>query len=94
MWKMSFSCLQLACRILKDKKTLLDSPKFRDIRISDDATLSQLEFLKGLRRELKFRQNRGELDITIKYVKGESVIVNVHDDVLNWRQSVYPESKN
>lgn len=40
IWKIGFYCPQLARRILRNKKSLLGSPEFCDIEISDDATIS------------------------------------------------------
>lgn len=74
-WKLGFSNPQVVTKILRNKKILVGHRDFRRVRISDDITPLQRSQLKSLRDELRTRQERGEMDITIKYIRGEPTIV-------------------
>lgn len=65
--------------VLKNKNKLTNS-EFRRIKIFDDQTPAQRDYLGGLRNELKRRIDSGEKDITIKYVKGQPSIVKVTEE--------------
>lgn len=65
-----------ACkRVLRNKNKLSTSP-FRGISIQDDKTPKQLAYLRDLREELKSRLDAGEMDLTIKYIRGVPTIVS------------------
>lgn len=74
-WKICFSCPQIVSRILRNKNALLGHHDFRKVKISDDTTPMQRKHLQDLRDELKTRKERGEKNITIKYIRGEPTIV-------------------
>jgi hypothetical protein len=59
-------------RILRNKKRLPKPGK-----IKSDLTPTQLRHLKDLRDELKSRQNGGEADLTIKYIRGCPQIIKI-----------------
>lgn len=46
-----------------------------NIKISDDKTPSQREYLNNVRLALKRRIDAGEQDLTIRYIKGVPTIV-------------------
>lgn len=60
--------------ILRNKNKLINSP-YKAIKIFDDQTPMQREFLESKRTELKTRTDLGENNITIKYLKGIPTIV-------------------
>lgn len=64
-------------KILKNKKKLLNT-KYKKLSIFNDQTPKQRDFLTQIRNELKDRIDKGEKDITIKYVNGSPTIVNVN----------------
>lgn len=65
-----------ATKIFKMVKRL-GNTKYSGVTIRNDLTPMQLARLKDLKAELDRRKNDGELDITIKYVKGIPQIVKV-----------------
>jgi hypothetical protein len=73
--KVSLSNDLIAKEVLRNKNKLINSDLPRSISISDDKTPKQLEYLKNLRTELQLRRDNGEDNITIKYVKGISSII-------------------
>lgn len=56
--------------ILRNKNKLLDSASLKGLRICDDKTKMEIDFLEELRTDLKRRQDAGERDLTIKYYRG------------------------
>lgn len=62
--------------ILRMKNNLAGTP-FKHVTIKDDKTPQQIEYLNGLRAELKERIDSGETHLTIKYVKGIPTITNI-----------------
>lgn len=73
--KVRFSCNSAPLHILRNKVKLRSSP-FKDISIQDDKTPEQQNHLAQLRAELKRRHDDGDLDCTIKYVKGSPTIIS------------------
>lgn len=76
-----------AAKNILRQKNKLRGTEFGSVTIRDDKTPRQLEYLNHLRSELKSRQDSGEEDITIKYVKGIPKIIsstakNHHHDSL------------
>lgn len=61
--------------ILRNKARLLEDRKLKEFRIHDDKTKSQQDQLEELRKELQRRKDAGEVNLTIKYVKGFPQIV-------------------
>lgn len=74
--KISFSNADIVQKILKGKKSLHGSSRFRDIIIRDDKTKNQVAELNALRAELRRRQNDGETNLTIKYDRGRPIITS------------------
>lgn len=64
--KVFFDSNETVKTILRNKK----NADLKGVRIFPDQTLHQQKTIKELRNELKLRQENGESDITIKYVKG------------------------
>ncbi|WP_219823849.1 hypothetical protein, partial [Enterobacter cloacae complex sp. CH23B] len=48
----------------------------KKLYIKDDSTLKQREYLSKLRDELNSRLDRGEKDLTIKFIKGIPSIIS------------------
>ncbi|KAK5644971.1 hypothetical protein RI129_006271 [Pyrocoelia pectoralis] len=63
-----------AKNVLRNKPKILN--KFRDYRIASDQTPSQRNYINELRRTLLSRQEKGETNITIKYIHGIPKIVS------------------
>lgn len=61
-----------AINVLKSKHNL---PSNSEIRINSDLTPMQRDYLNSLRNQLKQRQDKGESDITIKYIRGTPTII-------------------
>lgn len=57
-------------------KTRLQTSEFRNVSVRDDKTPGEFRLLENLREQLKSRQDAGEVDIGIKYVKGVPAIVH------------------
>ncbi|KAJ2941709.1 hypothetical protein O0L34_g10517 [Tuta absoluta] len=67
--KIIFKSRQDARKVLKNKT------KCKDVRIYDDKTPKQMQELEELRQRLKVRLEKGEVDLTIKFINGEPKIV-------------------
>lgn len=61
---------------LRAQSKLRHSPDFKDLRFTSDRTIKQREQMALLRKELKARLEKGEIDIIIKYTKGNPQIIN------------------
>lgn len=61
--------------VLKNKKKLQSHSTFNSIRISSDKTSQQRNHFNSIRRELDERKSNGELDLSIRYVRGSPTIV-------------------
>lgn len=61
---------------LRNKNKLLREKKFNKVIVTDDKTPKQLSHLKALREELKDRVDKGEKDLTIKYIQNIPQIIN------------------
>lgn len=72
MLKVVFKSRRVAVKALSNKQKL---PK--PLRMYNDQTPKQREALQALRAELLARQEKGETDITIKYVKGVPKIIKL-----------------
>lgn len=72
--KVVFNNIMTPKNILRNKSALL-STEFKSITIRDDKTPEEICFLNSLREQLKTRKSAGEVDITIKYIKGVPSIV-------------------
>lgn len=73
--KAVFSNSATCKRVLRSKNRLAGT-QFRNVSIQDDRTPAQLAHLQELRNELKRRMDAGEVNITIKYVRGIPTIVS------------------
>lgn len=62
-----------ALQVLKSKAVIIN--RNNNIKISDDKTPSQREYLNNVRLALKRRIDAGEQDLTIRYIKGVPTIV-------------------
>lgn len=62
---------ECAIEILKNKS------KLSDVRVFNDQTPKQREDLRALRETLKVRQEQGESDLTIKYIRGVPKIIQL-----------------
>lgn len=59
------------------KKLLVNRNKLQDgLKIFSDQTPTQQNYMKKLREELKQRQDKGETNLTIKYINGTPSIIN------------------
>lgn len=67
--KIVFKSRQDARKVLKNKA------KSRNARIYDDKTPIQMRELEEMRQRLKIRLDKGEVDLTIKFINGEPKIV-------------------
>lgn len=74
--RVTFNNLILPKALLRNKAALLSSP-FGNVTLRDDKTQRELRLLDSLRRQLKTRQDAGELNLTIKYVRGQPAIVSI-----------------
>lgn len=74
--KVSFSSSASALQILKSKNKI-DKSKYPAIAMRADLTVYQRKYMSELRAELDLRKQRGEDDITIRYVKGNPAIVKI-----------------
>lgn len=72
--KVVLSNSHVAKNILKSKNALAGT-RFKNVRIQDDKTPKQIEFLNTVRTELKERLDAGETDLTIKYKNGIPTII-------------------
>lgn len=75
--KLTFSNPEIASTILRNKTSLQGNQKYHNIRIQDDKTRAQISTLNAAREELKRRQDLGDTDITIKYIKGTPTVVSL-----------------
>lgn len=73
--KVTFSNSHDVGLILRSQKKLSSNSSFKDLRFVSDRTRKQKEFMSALRTELNHRRDKGESDISIKYVKGIPCIV-------------------
>lgn len=73
--KLCFSDPKIPLTLLRNK-VKLSVTHFKEITLSDDKTPQQLRQLAELRKELKQRQENGDSNCTIKYVKGIPLIVS------------------
>lgn len=73
--RVTFSNPEIVQTILRNKVSLVGNPRFRTIKIQDDKTKGQISHLNILREELKRRQDAGEKNLTIKYIKQVPTIV-------------------
>lgn len=71
---------QITTRNVLKRKSALMNTSFSKINIRADLTPKQQQQLSMVRAELRRRIEGGEQDITIKYVKGTPIIVNVKDN--------------
>lgn len=78
--KVSFNNREAAISVLRNKSILRSNLKFSKITISDDKTPAQLAELNHRRDELKQRIEKGETDLTIKYIRGSPIIVNTKEN--------------
>lgn len=62
------------CKNILRNKHKLNNMAHKNIKITDDKTPNQLKHLNNLREELKNRISAGEINLTIKYIKGIPVI--------------------
>lgn len=73
--RVTFNNIILPKTLLRNKAVLL-STDFKNVLIKDDKTLIELQLLESLRKQLKARQDAGESDLTIKYVRGQPTIIS------------------
>nr|CAI5826344.1 unnamed protein product [Callosobruchus analis] len=73
--KVRFASPAVAKAILQKINALSSHPLFKTVMIVDDKTPAQQKQLLNLHEELKRRRSSGEIDITIKYIKGTPKIV-------------------
>lgn len=73
--KVAFSNPEIVQTVLRNKASLVGNPRFRTIKIQDDKSREQLSSLNTLRTELKRRQDAGERNLTIKYIRQVPTIV-------------------
>lgn len=66
----------VAKEILRRKNNLAGT-RFRNVTIKDDKTPQQIEYLNGLRAELKQKIDAGDTGSTIRYIKGIPTITDV-----------------
>lgn len=69
--KLCFDSQETVKIILRNKTGI----KENSFRIYSDQTPYQQNFMVNLKKELKERQERGETDLTIKYIKGIPKII-------------------
>ncbi|KAL4104941.1 hypothetical protein QTP88_020217 [Uroleucon formosanum] len=74
--KITFMDTKNIFKILRGQSKLRHFPDFKDLPFSSDKTLKQREHMQTLRKELQSRRENGEIDIIIKYIKGNSQIIN------------------
>lgn len=51
---------------------------YSDVSVTRDRTPRERDYLHNLRSELKERQDKGERDITIRYMNGTPTIVKIN----------------
>lgn len=68
--KVTFSCQATARFVLRNKHKLLDNQSTKQIKIFDDKTPTQINYLNSVREELQNRSEEGEENLTIKYIRG------------------------
>nr|CAH7758031.1 unnamed protein product [Callosobruchus chinensis] len=73
--RVTFTSQVFARIILQKKNSIISHPSFNYVKILDDKTPTQMLQPRELRDELKRRQTTGELNSTIKYVRGTPSIV-------------------
>lgn len=74
--KLCFPDQQAVFDIFSSQAKLKSNPSLKDIRFSSDRTKQQQNHMSSLRQELLRRKSAGELDIIIKYVRGNPTIIN------------------
>lgn len=72
----NFSNPSIVRSILRNRKLLCTSSRFREVGVSDDVTPLQARLLRDAREELNLRQTRGESNLTIRYVRGTPTVVD------------------
>lgn len=73
--KVTFTTSEVVGKVLRNKKSLHGSMQFREVVIRGDMTRKQLSELDELRKELRRRQEQGEVHLTIRYQRGKPTIV-------------------
>lgn len=73
--------LKIVCSSQKDAFSLFNVRQKlkKPMAMSLDRTKAQRELLASVRKELDDRKKKGEVDITIKYVRGQPTITNLYD---------------
>lgn len=74
--KLSFNNPLIVTRILKNKRVIASMPDWRKFSITDDKTPMQAKQLQDLRAVLERRRRAGEVNLTIKYIRGVPTIVS------------------
>lgn len=69
----------MALKILKNKRKLATS-SHRNINITNDKTPREIDYIRRLSDELKEREDKGESNLTIKYLRGIPKIVEKNLD--------------
>lgn len=64
----------IAREVLRNKNKLLKNDKYKTVKLFDDQTPTQRDYLRKMREELKIRVENGEPNLTIKYVRGRPTI--------------------
>lgn len=72
--KVVLSNSYVAKNILRSKNALAGT-RFKNVRIQDDKTPKQIQYLNTVRAELKERLDGGETDLTIKYKNGIPTVI-------------------
>jgi len=84
----TFGSISEAFNIMKNKTKLLS--RYPTVSLSSDRTQYQRDHMKKLREELASRISNGDLDLTIKFIRGvptiikKSIINNVHNSQKNF----------
>ncbi|KAG5864618.1 hypothetical protein JTB14_002945 [Gonioctena quinquepunctata] len=66
----------LICKFLVRQRIVLGSTTFyKDVTIKEDKSKAEREYLQCSRQELKQRIDKGEIDLTIKYIEGIPKII-------------------
>lgn len=74
--KVILSSPSIAKHILRNKIKLTGT-KYKNISIRNDKTPKQIEYLRYIQNELKQREENGELNLKIKYIKNIPEIVKI-----------------
>lgn len=62
-------------KIVLRKRSMLKKTEYKNIMVHEDRTPAQNKYFKDLKQEIKLRQDRGELNLGIKYTNGIPSIV-------------------